>query len=220
MPSCSLTTSTFDNLDASGRQFLRTTPLVLTTASAAARLGAPSRALAPFAHIDLVGPTGKTVRITAVPAQHGPDGAEHLTGEVTGFVLTGDQVPATYISGDNASLDVVRTIAATIEPVEIAILFAGAASTPTVPGAYMTLTSSHAAQAAQILGAAQVLPVHCNSWKHLTEGARELEEAFTQAGIADKLTLLEPGQGLILRQPSHGFLVLATPASDSGQKRN
>lgn len=116
------------------------------------------------------------------------------------------QVPATYISGDNASLGVVRAIAATIGPVEIAILFAGAASAPTVPGAYMTLTSSQAAQAAQILGAARVLPVHCNSWKHLIEGARELDEAFTQAGIAGKLTLLEPGQGLTLRPPSRGFL--------------
>jgi L-ascorbate metabolism protein UlaG (beta-lactamase superfamily) len=34
-----------------------------------------------------------------------------------------------------------------------------------------TLTSSQAAQAARILGAAQVLPVRYNSWKHLTEGA-------------------------------------------------
>jgi hypothetical protein len=38
--------------------------------------------------------------------------------------------------------------------------------------------------------------MHYNSWKHLTEGARELEAAFAQAGIADRLTLLEPGQAL------------------------
>jgi L-ascorbate metabolism protein UlaG (beta-lactamase superfamily) len=31
--------------------------------------------------------------ITAVPAQHGPDGTEHLTGPVTGFVLRADDLP-------------------------------------------------------------------------------------------------------------------------------
>jgi hypothetical protein len=30
---------------------------------------------------------------------------------VTGFVLTGDQISATHISGDGASLDVVRAMA-------------------------------------------------------------------------------------------------------------
>ena len=61
-----------------------------------------------------------------------------------------------------------------------------------------TLTSSQAAQAARVLGAAQVLPVRYNSWKHLTEGARELAHAFAQAGLAAKLALLEPGHALTL----------------------
>lgn len=54
----------------------------------------------------------------AALGQDGPDKAQHLTGEVTGMtgevtglLLTGGQVPATYISGDNASLDVVCTTA-------------------------------------------------------------------------------------------------------------
>jgi L-ascorbate metabolism protein UlaG (beta-lactamase superfamily) len=187
-----------DNLDASGREFIRTAPLVLTTASAAGRLGGHSRGLAQFAHADVGRPGRRAVRITGVPARHGPAGTEHLTGEVTGFVLTGDQVPTTYVSGDNASLDVVQMIADRMGPVEVALLFAGAAWTPTVPGAYMTLTSSEAAQAARILGAARVVPVHFNSWEHLTEGADELEEAFAQAGLADRLTLLKPGQVVAL----------------------
>jgi hypothetical protein len=84
----------------------------------------------------------------------------------------------------------VRTIADTVGRVEIAILFAGAASTPTVPGAYITLTSS---QAARIFGADRVLPVHFNSWQHLTDGARELDRPSC-AGLADRLTLLGPGR--------------------------
>jgi L-ascorbate metabolism protein UlaG (beta-lactamase superfamily) len=186
-----------DNLDASGREFLGSAPLVLTTPAAAGRLGGRSQGLAPFEQAELGRPGRPPVRITAVPAQHGPDGSEHLTGPVTGFVLDGDQVPVTYISGDNASLDTVAAIAGRFGPVEIALLFAGAAVTPTVPGAFLTLTSAQAAEAARILGAAQVVPLHLNSWKHLTEGAAELEKAFAQAGLADRLTLLEPGQAVI-----------------------
>ncbi|GAA4096207.1 hypothetical protein [Nonomuraea soli] len=44
--------------------------------------------------------------------QHGPDGTEHLVGEVTGFVLSGEGLPVVDVSGDNASLEVVKRIAA------------------------------------------------------------------------------------------------------------
>lgn len=187
-----------DNLDASGREFLGAAPLVLTTPAAAGRLGGHSRGLAPFEQAEIRRPGHPAVRITAVPAQHGPDGSGHLTGPVTGFVLDGDQVPVTYISGDNASLDIVRDIAGRFGPVEIALLFAGAAVTPTVPGACLTLTSAQAAEAARILSAGRVVPVHINSWQHLTEGPAELGKAFAQAGLADRLTLLEPGQAVTL----------------------
>ena len=49
--------------------------------------------------------------VTAVPAQHGPDGTDHITGPVIGFVLSAPGAETVYVSGDNASLDVVRGIA-------------------------------------------------------------------------------------------------------------
>lgn len=68
--------------------------------------------------------------ITGVPAQHGPNGTEHLTGEVTGFVLPGDDLPSVYLSGDNASLDVVNAIVERVGPADIAVLFTGGAQLP------------------------------------------------------------------------------------------
>ncbi|MGP4023381.1 hypothetical protein [Actinomadura sp. 3N407] len=53
------------------------------------RYGGIARALPAWEHADLPRPGGGTLRVTGVPAQHGPDGTEHLTGPVTGFVLTG-----------------------------------------------------------------------------------------------------------------------------------
>ncbi len=101
-----------DNLDTAGRAFLSRVPLIVTTASAAGRLGGESRALGHWEHVDVPCPGGGTLRITGVPAQHGPDETAHLMGEVTGFVLSGTHLPVVYVSGDNASLDVVRGIAA------------------------------------------------------------------------------------------------------------
>ncbi|MCI2416716.1 MBL fold metallo-hydrolase [Saccharopolyspora sp. K220] len=183
-----------DNLDNSGRAFLQRVPLTVTTPSGAARLPSTTRALVPWAHLDLPRPGGGSLRITAVPAQHGPPDCESVTGEVTGFVLTSADLPTTYVSGDNASLDVVRHIAERFAPVDTAVLFAGAARTGLFGGALLTLDSERTAEAAKILRARRIVPAHFNSWQHFTEGGEALREAFEQAGPTDRLVLLQPGE--------------------------
>ncbi len=177
-----------DNLDDRGRAYLATVPLTLITPSGAARLGGTARGLEPWESTQ-VGP----LTVTAVPALHGPFGAARLTGDVTGFVLTGDGLPTVYVSGDNASVDLVREIAGRFR-VDIAVLFAGAARTPLFDGAPLTLTSVDAAEAAQVLGAAKVVPLHFRGWGHFSEGPETLREAFEAAGLGDRLVLLEPGE--------------------------
>ncbi|MEV4011280.1 MBL fold metallo-hydrolase [Nonomuraea angiospora] len=176
-----------DNLDRAGRDYLASVPLVLSTGSAAGRLGASVRALPNWTSVTV----GDGLRVTGVPAQHGPDGTEHLVGEVTGFVLSGDGLPTVYVSGDNASLDVVREIAGRFGPVDVALLFAGGARTPLVDG-YLTLTSDDAVTAAEILGARHVVPLHFEHWAHFTQGRDTVEKAF--AGFGDRLRLLAPGE--------------------------
>ncbi|MEO3874928.1 MBL fold metallo-hydrolase [Nonomuraea sp. B12E4] len=176
-----------DNLDRAGRAHLASVPLVLSTGSAAARLGeAPVRALPNWETVEV-----GAVRVTGVPAQHGPDGTEHLVGEVTGFVLAGDGLPTVYVSGDNASLDVVREVAGRVGPVDVALLFAGGARTPLVSG-YLTLTSDDAVTAAQILKARYVVPLHFEHWAHFTQGRETVERAFAELG--DRLRLPAPGE--------------------------
>jgi L-ascorbate metabolism protein UlaG (beta-lactamase superfamily) len=177
-----------DNLDDRGRAYLATVPLTLITPSGATRLGGTARGLAPW-DSTRVGP----LTVTAVPALHGPEGASRLTGDVTGFVLTGDGLPTVYVSGDNASVDLVREIAARFR-VDIAVLFAGAARTALFDGAPLTLTSADAVEAAKVLDAAQVVPLHFRGWQHFSEGPDTLREAFAAAGLTDRLVLLEPGE--------------------------
>lgn len=119
-----------DNLDDLGRTYLEAVPLVLSTSDAQSRLGGAVRALANWDRIELPTPAGPTLTVTGVPARHGPPGCELLTGEVTGFVLSGDALPTVYVSGDNAALEHVRAIADRFGPIDVALLFAGAPRGP------------------------------------------------------------------------------------------
>ncbi|MFD4029476.1 MBL fold metallo-hydrolase [Streptomyces sp. NPDC058637] len=180
-----------DNLDESGRALLADVPLTLTTPSGGLRLRGTARGLADWEAVELNRPDGGTVTVTGVPAVHGPgarEKVEPITGQVVGFVLTGEGLPTVYVSGDNASLDAVRQVAERFGPVDTAVLFAGAPRLPVLfDGGLVVLDSAQAAQATEILGARRVVPAHHDSWAHFTEGRKELEAAFTAAGLADRL---------------------------------
>ena len=178
-----------DNLDPGGRAFLPRAGRVLTTVAGAERLGGNATGLEPWSSVEIDG-----ITVTAVPAQHGPDGTDHITGPVIGFVLAAPGSETVYVSGDNASLDVVRTIAERAGAVDVAVLFAGAVQRPhRFDGAYLTLSSERAAWAAEILGARAVVPVHFEGWTHFTQGAEALRAAFAGNGISDRLALAERG---------------------------
>ena len=147
----------------------------------------------PWRHVDLPRPGGGTLRVVGVPAQHGPDRTESVTGEVTGFVLSGDDLPTVYVSGDNASMNVVRAVADHHAPIDVALLFAGAARTPPL-NAYLTIGSDQAAEAAAVLGSWAVIPLHTEGWRHFTEGPGTVRDAFARHGRQDQLVLLAPGE--------------------------
>ncbi|MFD3843584.1 MBL fold metallo-hydrolase [Streptomyces sp. NPDC058642] len=177
-----------DNLDNAGRTLLPEVPVVLTTQSGAARLGGNARGLAVWETAEIQRPDGTSVTVTGVPARHGPLGCEPVTGDVIGFVLTSDDLPAVYVSGDNAALEHVKEIAEKFAPVDTAVLFLGGARMAfAFDGALLTLDSAQGAEAARILGARRVVPAHFDSWAHFKEGRNEIEAAFAEAGLADRL---------------------------------
>lgn len=186
-----------DNLDPAGRGFLPSAGRVITTVQGAERLGGNATGLEPWSSVEVDPVTGgkPPVTVTALPAQHGPDGTDHITGPVIGFLLEADGEDRVYVSGDNASLDVVRAIADRAGGVDVAILFAGAVQLPhRFDGAYLTLSSDRAAEATKLLGVRAALPVHFEGWTHFTQGSRELRAAFAGNGVSDRLVLAERGE--------------------------
>lgn len=181
-----------DNLDDAGRDLLPSIATVLSTPGAATRIPGV-RGLETWESIDLPRPDGGVITVTGVPALHGPEGAEAVTGVVTGFVLHGEGLPTVYVSGDNASIDLVKQVVDRFAPIDVAILFAGAARTALLGGAPLTLTSTAAVEAAQLLAPATIVPVHTEGWSHFSEGPDSLVAAFRDAGLEERLRLLDHG---------------------------
>jgi L-ascorbate metabolism protein UlaG (beta-lactamase superfamily) len=192
-----------DNLDDSGRKFAQAAPLIVTNPGAAGRLGPLAVGLQPWQSYYLPGGPAR-LAVQAVPAVHGPaDGRRDMNGnvncEVTGFVLYGPGLPNIYLSGDNASLSAVTEVADRVGDIEVAVLFAGAASLPAKErGRPLTLTSARAAAAAEVLGAKMVIPAHVDGWAHFSEGVDQLEAAFDAAGIKRLLRVAPHGDWINL----------------------
>lgn len=184
-----------DNLDPAGRAFLPSAGRVLSTPRAADELGLGDHVtgMEPWSVLELPAPQGGSVQVTALPAQHGPDGSDAIQGPVLGFLLSAPGAETVYVSGDNASRDVARTIAHRAGPIGVALLNAGAVQLGKFDGAYLTLSADHAADVARILGARVAVPLHFEGWAHFTQGAEELRAAFAGNGLGDRLVLLERG---------------------------
>jgi L-ascorbate metabolism protein UlaG (beta-lactamase superfamily) len=189
-----------DNLDATGRALLAQVPRVFTTVAGAGRLTARgdtehAEGLEPWDTRVLERPDGGLLSVTAVPALHGPAALAEHVGPVIGFVLSAQDLPTVYVSGDNASLDLVEEIARRCGPVDTAVIFAGAARVPEIfgPDVLLTLDSAQAAEAARLLGARRVVVLHCDSWAHFSEDFASVEKAFTAAGLGETLSLTRHG---------------------------
>ena len=119
-----------------------------------------------------------SVTVTAVRADHGPPEVAAKNGPVIGFVLRGDGLPTMYVSGDNASVDVVRGIVADHGPFDAVVLFIGGACVPEAWGdAQLTLTAQTAVEAARELGDAPIAPIHQDGWAHFTSSAEPTSSA-------------------------------------------
>ncbi|WP_426595300.1 MBL fold metallo-hydrolase [Cellulomonas sp. McL0617] len=176
-----------DNLDDAGRALLAGVPTVLSTPDAAERLPGVV-GLRPWQSTGVGGAT-----VTAVPARHGPEGAEALSGVVTGFVLQAAGSPTVYVSGDNASADVVAAVARRFPAIDVAVLFVGGANVGRFGAEPLTLDALLASAAVDLLAPARVIPVHHTDWAHFVDPLTALEDRLVAGGRRDRLLVLERG---------------------------
>lgn len=181
-----------DNLDTSGRAFLKEAARVFTTVAGAGRLSGNAEGVHPWETRDLQGPHEDALQITATPARHGPVGIEPFSGDVVGFVVSSktNAFRPIYITGDTVWFDGVAEVQRRFRP-GLVLLFAGAAQTR---GKFnLTMNANDAIETATAFTDALIVPLHNDSWAHFTESADDLEKAFDALGHAQRLRMLQPG---------------------------
>lgn len=186
-----------DNLDTSGRAFLPKAGQVLTTPESAARIGDNAIALETWQSVSLNDAQGKTVQVTAVPAQHGPDGTQEMTGTVTGFLLEwpGQVYGPLYLSGDTVLFEGIDEIAQRYR-IGTAVLHLGRVRLLGNDAIPFSLDATDGARLAALIGAQQIVPVHYEGWAHFTQPRLEAEQAFAQLGIAEQVMWLPLGESV------------------------
>ncbi|WP_420968446.1 MBL fold metallo-hydrolase [Bradyrhizobium sp. B120] len=184
-----------DNLDHSGRDFLKSSKRVLTTEAGAKRLGGSAEGFAPWATTTLT-KGGRTLTITATPARHGPAGIEPLSGDVIGFVLE----PAkpgrpVYVSGDTTWFDGVAEVARRFA-CGVVLPFAGAAQTR--GPFHLTMDTNDTIETARAFADAVIVPVHTDGWAHFRQNAADLRASFDTLGFGRRLRILTPGVATVI----------------------
>jgi L-ascorbate metabolism protein UlaG (beta-lactamase superfamily) len=179
-----------DNLDHAGRAFLARVGRVLTTVAGAGRLGGHVDGLAPWQTTELVGKDGRSLRITATPARHGPAGIEPLSGDVIGFVVVPAQGRPIYITGDTVWYDGVAEVARRFKA-GVVLPFAGAAQTR--GPFHLTMDTNDTIETARAFPDAVIVPLHTEGWAHFRQGSNDLRSSFDTLGFGSRLKTLVPG---------------------------
>lgn len=176
-----------DNLDKSGRAFLSSVPRILTTQPAARRLKR-GEGLKEWQTVEIGG-----VRITAVPARHGPPFSLPIVGKVLGFVIEAEG-ETIYISGDTVYFAGVAEVARRFKP-SAALLHIGGVGFPYLTGPVRyTFNAREAVRAARELEAQTVIPIHYAGWSHFRESAEALRKELAASTISARVRWLKPGE--------------------------
>jgi L-ascorbate metabolism protein UlaG (beta-lactamase superfamily) len=190
-----------DNLDTAGRRLLADVPIVVTTASGAARLGGGARGLAPWRATRLEAAARTPIEVVATPCRHGPPLTRPIVGDVIGFALTwpGQAHGALWISGDTVLYRELWHAADRLD-VGTAILHLGAVRFPITGPARYTMTIDDAVDLCGRLRPRTAVPVHYEGWSHFHQGRGAIEQrlATAPAAVRDAFRLVPLGQAVEL----------------------
>jgi L-ascorbate metabolism protein UlaG (beta-lactamase superfamily) len=171
---------------------------VVTTAEAAKELNkrgfANTHALDTWEAINM-GKGGVNLRITALPARHGPPVVDLLLPEVMGSLLEWE-LPERgiayrmYITGDTLLIDELHEIRRRYPHIDLALLHLGGTM---VLGILVTMDARQGTEALQIIQPELAIPIHYNDYDVFKSPLSDFQHAVTEAGLAHKVRYLSHG---------------------------
>lgn len=188
-----------DHFDRLVQQALRHDVPIVTTAEAAERLGqlgfTQRYGLAPWDSLT-VRKGAARVRITAMPAKHGPRGVAVLLPPVIGTMLDFEESAAgaayrIYISGDTLLFDDIAQIGQRFPDIDLALLHLGGMR---VYGVRLSMDGKDGLRMMQMIDPQRVIPLHYEDYDVYRSPLSEFTRAVEEAGMQDRVIYLRRGE--------------------------
>jgi L-ascorbate metabolism protein UlaG (beta-lactamase superfamily) len=196
-----------DHFDELVQRQLRHDVPIVTTKEAAARLGGlgftQRYGLSRWDSLT-VRKGAATLRITAMPARHGPRTVAWLLPNVMGSVLDfAAGAPGSayriYISGDTAIYDGLGEIAHRFPDIDLALLHLGGARL--LGMVEVSMDGDDGVRMMRLLGLQRVIPLHADDYDMFRSPLSDFRRAVREAGLEDKVIYLARGDTYLFAVP-------------------
>jgi L-ascorbate metabolism protein UlaG (beta-lactamase superfamily) len=138
---------------------------------------------------------GSTVRVTAMPARHGPAVAAVTMPETMGSMLEFSPTPGAtacriYISGDTLVFNDIREIAQRYRGIDIALLHLGGTR---VMGVLVTMDAEAGVEAMRMVRPQTAIPIHYDDYDVFKSSADDFLAAARKAGLEETVRVVARG---------------------------
>jgi len=150
---------------------------------------------------------GARLKVTAVPARHGPRRLARLLPAVMGSLLDFETVDGRpllrlYVSGDTVVHEGLREIRARFADIDVALLHLGGAR---AFGTLVTMDGAQGAALMQIVQPRLAIPIHYDDYAAFRSPLSDFQEAISDAGLSDRVHYLLRGDTFTLQTPRARF---------------
>jgi L-ascorbate metabolism protein UlaG (beta-lactamase superfamily) len=135
------------------------------------------------------------LRITAMPAQHGPAPVAAFLSPVIGSLLEFEAPDHTtfriYVSGDTIAHRRLEEIPRRFPDIDLALLHLGGAR---IFGALVTMDGEQGAEALRIVSPRRAIPIHYDDWSSFESPLADFRRAVERAGLLRRVRFLARGE--------------------------
>jgi L-ascorbate metabolism protein UlaG (beta-lactamase superfamily) len=188
-----------DHFDRVAEEKLRRDLPIVTTGHAARRL--EKRGFSEATGLDTwqsvrIGKGQAGVRITALPARHGPPVVHRLLPPVMGsmleFELAGGRTALRiYITGDTLVHETLAEIPRRYPEIDLALFHLGGTR---ILGVLLTMNGEQGVRALRMVNPRRVIPIHYDDFDVFKSPLSEFRQAVERAGLEDRVTYLLRGE--------------------------
>lgn len=145
------------------------------------------------------------VRVTSMPAKHGPPVVESFLPEVMGSMLEFEPGPERtalrlYITGDTILYDDLQEIPQRYPEIDLALFHLGGTR---IMGMLLTMDDEQGIEALRIIDPREVIPIHYNDYEVFKSPLEDFKQAVAAAGFEERVSYLSHGETYNLEVPAN-----------------